>query len=180
MASFSKDFSHYAMTCSGPDPQYTKIKKISGYEDLTVWETNSDLRERLKKYYLPKTMIFSVPIEGTSFKAAVKMQLPSKINFENSGSQEKYPMLVRVYGGPGSIRVTNTFGVGFQTYQVTKKDIIYVEIDGRGTAQKGIDMMFSVNNRLGTYEMDDQISVSKYLADKYKFIDSSRIAIWGW
>jgi dipeptidyl-peptidase 4 len=41
-------------------------------------------------------------------------------------------------------------------------------------------MMFSVNNRLGTYEMEDQISVTKYLINKYKFIDPSRVAIWGW
>lgn len=40
--------------------------------------------------------------------------------------------------------------------------------------------MFSVNNRLGTYEMEDQISVTKWLINKYKFIDSSRVSIWGW
>jgi dipeptidyl-peptidase 4 len=55
-----------------------------------------------------------------------------------------------------------------------------VEIDGRGTGQKGLDMMFSVNNRLGTYEMEDQIAVTKYLVNKYPFIDASRVAIWGW
>lgn len=41
-------------------------------------------------------------------------------------------------------------------------------------------MMFSVNNRLGTYEMEDQIAVTKWLINKYKFIDSSRVSIWGW
>lgn len=40
-------------------------------------------------------------------------------------------------------------------------------------------MMFSVNNRLGTYEMDDQISVTKALLNKYKFIDPARVTIWG-
>lgn len=89
-------------------------------------------------------------------------------------------MLVRVYGGPGSVRISSAFSVGFQSYQVSSEKIIYVEIDGRGTGQKGLDMMFSVNNQLGTYEMDDQISVTKYLIDKYKFIDSKRVGIWGW
>lgn len=67
----------------------------------------------------------------------------------------------------------------FKGYQVTTKKYIYVEIDGRGTGQKGVDMMFSVNNRLGTYEMDDQISVTKALLNKYKFIDPARVTIWG-
>jgi dipeptidyl aminopeptidase/acylaminoacyl peptidase len=39
--------------------------------------------------------------------------------------------------------------------------------------------MFSVNNHLGEYEMEDQISVAKYLINKYKFIDSTRVGIWG-
>jgi dipeptidyl-peptidase-4 len=63
---------------------------------------------------------------------------------------------------------------------VTSKKIIYAEIDGRGTGQKGVDMMFSVNNRLGTYEMEDQISVTKHLISTYKFIDPQRVSIWGW
>ena len=68
----------------------------------------------------------------------------------------------------------------FQSYQVTSKKIIYVEIDGRGTGQKGAKMMFSINNRLGTYEMEDQISVTKYLIENFKFIDKDRVSIWGW
>lgn len=68
----------------------------------------------------------------------------------------------------------------FQSYQVTSKKFIYAEIDGRGTGQKGNEMMFSVNNRLGTYEMEDQIAVTKYLTENYKFIDKERVSIWGW
>lgn len=39
--------------------------------------------------------------------------------------------------------------------------------------------MFSVNNHLGEFEMEDQISVAKYLINKYKFIDEERVGIWG-
>jgi dipeptidyl-peptidase 4 len=178
---FSRDFSHYILTCSGPDPSFVKVMTTSGFEQLQDWEPNTDLRERLKTKNIPDKRIFHVPVAGGNFSALVMMQLPSGVDFDTpDANQGKYPMLVRVYGGPGSIRISNTFGIGFQSYQVTTKKIIYVEIDGRGTAQKGIDMMFSVNNRLGTYEMEDQIAVAKFLADKYKFIDASRMAIWGW
>lgn len=169
------------MTCSGPDPVVVKVMRTSGYEEIQVWEANTDLRERLKTKAVPENKIFHVPVDGGKYNALVMMQLPSGVNFDTpDANQGKYPMLVRVYGGPGSIRVTNTFGIGFQSYQVSNKSYVYVEIDGRGTAQKGIDMMFSVNNRLGTYEMEDQIAVAKHLADKFKFIDSTRMAIWGW
>lgn len=177
---FSRDFSHYVMSCSGPDPSFTRIFRTAGNEMIQSWEENDSLRELITQYDLPQTKIFTAPVDG-GFRAIVKMQVPSHVNFEaNVESGEKYPMLVRVYAGPGSVRVSNTFGVAFQTYQTSKKHIIYVEIDGRGTGQNGNDMMFSINNRLGTYEMEDQIAVTKYLIDQYKFIDPARISIWGW
>lgn len=74
----------------------------------------------------------------------------------------------------------NSFSIGYQTYQVTKKNIIHVEIDGRGAAQMGNDMMFKVNNDLGNFEIVDQIAVSKTLINTYKFIDPARTGIWGW
>ena len=177
---FSRDFSHYVMSCSGPDPSFTRFYRTNGNEMIQSWEENESLRQTISEYDLPQTKIFTAPVDG-GFNAIVKMQVPSHVNFEaDKDSAEKYPMLVRVYAGPGSVRVSNTFGIGFQTYQTTKKHIIYVEIDGRGTGQNGNNMMFSVNNRLGTYEMEDQIAVTKYLTQHYKFIDPERISIWGW
>lgn len=108
------------------------------------------------------------------------MILPNEIDFDGKDERTKYPMLVRVYAGPGSIRVLNSFSVGYQTYQVTKQKIIYVEIDGRGMSQNGMNMMFAVNNKLGSFEIEDQIEVTKSLVEKYKFIDPKRVAIWGW
>lgn len=138
------------------------------------------MRRTITAYDLPQTKIFSMPVAG-GFSAVVKMQVPSHIDFTaDKPFGEKYPMLVRVYAGPGSVRVANSFGIAFQTYQTTKKNIIYVEIDGRGTGQKGVDMMFSINNRLGTFEMEDQIRVTKDLITNYQFIDPERVSIWGW
>lgn len=177
-ASFSKDFTHYTMTCSGPDPAVVEILTAGG-DSVRKWQENANLRTKLERYDLPKKTYLHVPVEG-GFKAAVMMFTPSHVDLESATQNTKYPMLIRVYGGPGSVRIASNFGVGFHHYQITKKNIIYVEIDGRGTGQKGLDMMFSVNNNLGFHEMEDQIAVAKYLADTYKFIDPSRVAIWGW
>lgn len=176
--SFSRDMSYYVMTCSGPNPSFVKIFK-TGAEEIMTWEENLALRTSLEQKIMPQVKTFFVDVGG-GFKAAVKMQLPPQIDFEGKDETTKYPMQVRVYGGPGSNRVQETFGIGYQTYQVTTKNIIFVEIDGRGTSLKGLDMMFSINNRLGTYEAEDQVAVAKYLVDTYKFIDPERVGIWGW
>lgn len=178
-ASFSKDFSHYVLTCSGPDPSFASIYKTEGRQELTKWEENGELRTRLAKKDIPQIKVFHVPVTG-GFQGVVRMTLPNGIDFEGNDERTKYPMLVRVYAGPGSIRVLNSFGVSYQTYQVSKKNIIHVEIDGRGMSQNGNDMMFTVNNALGTVEIEDQIAVTKYLVENYKFIDPKRVAIWGW
>lgn len=178
-ATFSKDSSYYTITCSGPDPSFTKIYRTAGNVEISTWEENSSLRTNLLTYQQTQKKFFHVPVGG-GFNASVKMQIPAFIDLDATVSLVKYPMLLRTYAGPGSIQVQSNFAISFLTYQVTKKNIIYVEIDGRGTGYKGLDMMFSVNNQLGSYEMDDIIAVTKYLVDTYDFIDKSRVGIWGW
>lgn len=89
-------------------------------------------------------------------------------------------MIVYVYGGPNSARVTDSFGVGFGDFLVSGHNVIEAQIDGRGTANQGTDMLFTLNNHLGTVEIIDQIAVTKYLQDNFNFIDADRTGIWGW
>lgn len=159
---FSKDFSYYALTCSGPDPSFTRLYKTESNTLIYSWQENVETRKTLaEEYDLPTIKIFNVPIEGTKFEAAVKCQIPSEIDLNATKFTQKHALLIRVYGGPGSLRVMDSFGIGYQSYLITKKKVVHCEIDGRGTANKGIDLMFSVNNKLGTFEMDDQISITK-------------------
>lgn len=111
-ASFSTDLSYYAMTCSGPDPAVVKIYR-NGFTDELTWQRNDALRKRIEEYALPRIEIFNVPVEG-GFEAAVKMLLPPEIDMENPEDNDKHPLIVRVYGGPGSVRINSAFGVGFQ------------------------------------------------------------------
>lgn len=111
-ASFSTDLSYYAMTCSGPDPAVVKIIH-NGFADELIWQQNAALRDLLTGYALPREEIFHVPVEG-GFNAAVKMLLPPEIDLENPEANDKYPLLVRVYGGPGSVRINSAYSVGYQ------------------------------------------------------------------
>lgn len=144
---------------------------------MTSWEDNAVNIESFKEYERPQVHFENVPVAG-GFTAAVKLTLPSEIDL--SSSTKKYPMVVEVYGGPNSVRVTNAFSLGFKDYQVTTHKIIHCQIDGRGSGNKGKDLLFTINNRMGTVEIEDQIAVAKYLQQKYRFIDETRTGIWGW
>ena len=108
-------------------------------------------------------------------QGVAKLQFPP-----NMDETKKYPMIVYVYGGPNSVRVTSGFGVGFDAYMTTNREVIYVQIDGRGTGNKGKDLLFSVNNHLGEFEVEDQIAVTKYLQNTLPYVDKERCGIWGW
>nr|XP_019551015.2 venom dipeptidyl peptidase 4 [Aedes albopictus]XP_019551016.2 venom dipeptidyl peptidase 4 [Aedes albopictus]XP_029714807.1 venom dipeptidyl peptidase 4 [Aedes albopictus] len=178
--SFSTDFSYFAATCSGPTPSYTQIYRTEGQQLIADWETNEQLRTKLAPYKETQVRFLKVPVHG-GFEASVRLYLPPEIDFENpANNKETYPMIVQVYGGPNSARVIDTFTVGFGNYLTTTKKTIYCQIDGRGSANQGYDFLFSVNNRLGTVEVEDQIAVTLQLQETYSFIDRDRTGIWGW
>lgn len=178
-ASFSKSFSNYALTCSGPDPTIVDIYESETDTKIRDWEHNTNLRTKIKNYDLPTEHFVRIAIPGTPYEAAVKLMLPKEIDFETPGDK-KYPMIIDVYAGPNSARVSNSYSSGFKNYLITSQKIIYASIDGRGSANKGLDMVYELNNKLGTVEILDQITVTKILQERYKFIDAERTAIWGW
>lgn len=95
-------------------------------------------------------------------------------------SGQKYPMVVEVYGGPGSQFVDYRFKLGFGHYLASNRRIIHAMIDGRGSGFQGNKRMYELYHRLGSVEILDQLDVISYLTKNLSFIDSNRIGIWGW
>ncbi|XP_058818276.1 venom dipeptidyl peptidase 4 [Topomyia yanbarensis] len=177
----SPDFTYFAATCSGPTPSYTQIFRTEGLQPIMDWQVNKDLREKLSGYKMTKIRYLKVPVGNSGYKASVRLYLPPEIDFENlQNNKKQYSMIVQVYGGPNSVRVIDSFGIGFGDYLTTTKKTIYCQIDGRGTGNQGYNFLFTINDRLGTFEIEDQIKVTQYLQNNYNFIDRNRTGIWGW
>ncbi|XP_055547691.1 venom dipeptidyl peptidase 4 [Wyeomyia smithii] len=179
--SFSTDFTYFAATCSGPTVSYSQVFRTNDLQPVIDWQLNEELRDKLDGYKKTQVRYLRVPVGDGEFQASVRLYLPPEIDFENlQNNKETYPMIVQVYGGPNSVRVTDSFGIGFGDYLTTTKKIIYCQIDGRGTGNQGYKYLFTINDNLGTFEIVDQIAVTRYLQDQYEFIDRSRTGIWGW
>lgn len=93
---------------------------------------------------------------------------------------QQFPMVVDVYGGPGSQRVDYRYHIGFGHYLASSRRTIYVMIDGRGSGYQGTKRLYELYHRLGSVEIEDQIEVTAYLTRNFSFIDPSKVAIWGW
>ena len=94
---------------------------------------------------------------------------------------KKYPVLMFVYGGPGSQTVNDNWGgQDYMWYQLlAQKGYIVVSVDGRGTGFRGAEFKKCTYEKLGELETKDQIEGAKYLGN-LPFVDKTRIGIWGW
>lgn len=146
---------------------------------LKAWQENLEDRELMAKFNVPKVHYIRVPVAG-GYQAAVKLLLPPEIDPLAVNFTTQYAMVVDVYGGPNSVRVVDSFSINYKDYLVTGRKVVYAYIDGRGSGNKGKNMLFTLNNKLGTVEVEDQIAVAKWLQNNFAFIDAKRTAIWGW
>ncbi|SEM43768.1 dipeptidyl-peptidase-4 [bacterium A37T11] len=96
---------------------------------------------------------------------------------------KKYPVVFYVYGEPAGQTVTNTYGVGNNgLYKGNMADdgYIYISVENRGApAPKGSKWRKSIYRNIGTLNIRDQAMAAKEIL-KWPFIDSSRVAVWGW
>jgi dipeptidyl-peptidase 4 len=98
-------------------------------------------------------------------------------------STKKYPVLYYVYTEPGSTTVKDEFGVTHcHVYpgDLAKDGYIYISLDNRGTpAPKGAAWRKSIYRKIGRLNIQDQANAAAII-NKWPFVDSSRIAVWGW
>ncbi|CAL1284638.1 unnamed protein product [Larinioides sclopetarius] len=175
-ASFSRNLTYYALDCLGPGIPRVEIRSTANNKIVSLLDTNTELQELVDRKAMPVIKNLQVPIDGNYF-ANVRLYLPPVLKeYEIT----KYPVLVEVYGGPGTQMVTEKFSVNWGSYLASKKNVVYVNIDGRGSGYQGDKILHELYRQLGTVEVFDQISVASYLKEQLSYIDGKRMAIFGW
>jgi len=102
------------------------------------------------------------------------------LNFDSS---KKYPVVFYVYTEPWGQNVKDEYGIADNfLYQgdMTRDGYIYISIDNRGTpVPKGREWRKCVYRKIGLINIKDQALAAREIL-KWPFVDSSRIAVWGW
>ena len=102
---------------------------------------------------------------------------------DNFDPNKKYPVVFFVYSEPAAANVVDRFGAGnnrLYAGDMKKDGYVYVSIDNRGTpAPKGKQWRKSIYRKIGIVNIDDQASAAKEVF-KMGFIDTARVAVWGW
>uniref|UniRef100_A0A8C9WRX4 Dipeptidyl peptidase 4-like n=1 Tax=Scleropages formosus TaxID=113540 RepID=A0A8C9WRX4_SCLFO len=166
-AYFSQDATYYRMGCYGALPLFSVS---SEHSQITV--SFKFLEDGILTFMSPSDLI-SVFLHFFT-ELWYQMMLPP--NFDKS---KKYPLLIDVYAGPCSQKADYRFRLNWGSYLASSENIITASFDGRGSGYQGDKILHSIYRRLGTYEVEDQLSAVRKFIDM-GFIDKKRIAIWGW
>lgn len=174
-AYFSKGYKYYIINNSRADSPPTITLYAKGGKEIRVLKDNNNLRSRLMYYSLAKKEFFTT-VNSNGDTLNCWMMKPRDFSAE-----KKYPVLVAIYGGPGSNTVNNRWeGRTFMWHQLMcQKGFIVVSCDPRGTQYRGRKFKHATYMNLGKLETEDFIDFAKYLGNQ-SFIDKSRIGIQGW
>jgi len=172
----SPDFRYYSnYASSARSPLTVSLHTAPSGKRIKILEDNSQLRATLERYqWRPKEFFsFKIP-DGTALNGYM-------IKPTDFDPQQRYPVLMYVYGGPGSQLVLNAWGSSRELWlqHLAQQGYIVVCVDNRGTGGRGKGFKDITYGQLGKYEVEDQIEAAKYLAS-LGYVDDTRIGIWGW
>jgi dipeptidyl-peptidase-4 len=119
------------------------------------------------------------PVELFTFETSDGVTLDgSMIRPPGFDPSRAYPVVLSIYGGPGSQQVYDQFASnGFDQY-LAQRGYIVVGLNNRGSGNYGRDFMKIVYRRLGHWEANDFAEVGRYLASQ-PWVDGERMAIMG-
>jgi dipeptidyl-peptidase 4 len=158
-------------------PPVTQLISLPDHKVVRVLEANNALAQKIKEVISAPTEFFQVPVSS-----GVKLDgwIIKPPNFDTN---KKYPVLVYVYGEPAGATVTDMWGGSRRLFHaaIARQGYLIVSFDNQGTpAPKGREWRKIVYGDVGVLSSVQQADAIKELAKERPYVDSSRLAIWGW
>jgi dipeptidyl-peptidase-4 len=156
-------------------PEARTLVKLPEHRALRVLVENGPLQQRLAALIRGAHEFTQLDVGGGLKLNAWIMKPPG---FD---AKRRYPVLMYVYGGPGSQTVLDAWGGNRYLWHLlmTQKGYIVASVDNRGTGARGRAFRKVVYGQLGVVETVDQGAAARALG-RLPFVDPQRIGIWGW
>lgn len=121
---------------------------------------------------------FSAKAADGSTDISGVLYLPS--NFD---PKQSYPIVDAIYGGPVSIVAARSFSDaydnGYFPASVAELGFAVVMLDGRGTPYRSREFREAGYGSFADPQLDDHVAVIRQLAERYPFLDTSRVGVYG-
>nr|XP_047933659.1 dipeptidyl peptidase 9 isoform X4 [Anser cygnoides] len=174
---FDMFISHYSSVST---PPCVHVYKLSGPDDDPLHKQPKFWASMMEAASCPPDYI---PPEIFHFRTQSDVELYGMVYKPHDVQPgKKHPTVLFVYGGPQVQLVNNSFkGIKYlRLNTLASLGYAVVVIDGRGSCQRGLKFEGALKNQMGQVEIEDQVEGLHYVAEKYGFIDLSRVAIHGW
>uniref|UniRef100_A0A915N2Q5 Uncharacterized protein n=1 Tax=Meloidogyne javanica TaxID=6303 RepID=A0A915N2Q5_MELJA len=137
---------------------------------------NEALEQALHAYRLPSVHFTNIKLKN-GIESLVKILVPYGVSLEEKRPEKRFPVLIDVYAGPGTQKVTEEWLSAnmFDVFFASSMDYVVVFIDGRGSGHQGWRMKQPLYGNFGTVEIDDQIDTMRELLRLYPILDSKRV-----
>ncbi|MDZ7720342.1 MAG: prolyl oligopeptidase family serine peptidase [Balneolaceae bacterium] len=177
MHSFSMgpDGRHYIDTWSNVStPNQVELwTTANGGEKIETFVDNASVKDYIKQYaYSPREMETITTSDGRELDAYI-------IKPTNFDPNRLYPLILMVYGGPGSQGVQNEFETTAWYQYLAQQGYVIANVNNRGNGGYSWDFENSVYKNLGELEAEDFTETATYLSSEYDWIDADRMAIRG-
>lgn len=170
---FSPDRQFYIDNFSRPDlPATTRLRRTSDAKDITLLEqadltVYNKLGLRMPEVFVAKARDGVTDIWGLVCRPRM---------FD---STKKYPVIENIYAGPQDSYTPKTFMNFSEMQSMAELGFIVVELDALGTANRSKAFHDVAWKNLGDAGLPDRILWIKALAEKYPYIDTTRVGLYG-
>lgn len=171
--SFSPDRKYFIDTYSRPDlPPTTELRSTTDGKLITILE-KADLTEfdkfglKMPEVFVAKGRDGVTDIWGIVFRPT---------NFDPS---KKYPVIENIYAGPQDSYVPKNFMPFSEMQSMAELGFIVVQCDGMGTANRSKAFHDVAWKNLADGGFPDRILWIKALAQKYPYVDATRVGLFG-
>jgi dipeptidyl-peptidase 4 len=155
---------HIASTTEGPTSYVVRDRAGNELGRITSVATDPPIQ--------PNVQLVQVQADRTYHASIVRPE-----NFNRHG---RYPVILRVYAGPGHQMVRATPRGYLLDQWMADHGFIVVRIDGRGTPARGRDWSRAIKYDLIDIPLADQVSALQQLGREYRELDLDHVGVFGW
>ena len=162
---------------SAAQPNRIEILSLPDHKSLRTLVDNQELANKVKPLLSSPPEFFKVLVANGVTLDGMMIKPP---NFDPA---KKYPVLTYVYGEPASTTVRDGWGGSRNLFHslIAQQGYLVISFDNQGTpAPKGREWRKCVYGAVGVLSSAQQSQAIQQLARERNYIDTSRMAIWGW
>lgn len=156
-------------------PPVFSLLSLPDHKKVRVLEDNVALKRKYERMGLNRKEFIIVDIGEVQLDAWM-------IKPKGFDPAKKYPLLFYVYGEPAGATVQDHWAGGDLWHRyMAEQGYVVMSVDNRGTkAPRGRAWRASIYRQIGILASEDQRKAAEVILNTYRFIDSSRVGMWGW